>query len=48
MLVNGAAAILFVFIAHIAREPAMLLAVSSIVGGQAGASLGRRLSPVAL
>jgi uncharacterized membrane protein YfcA len=48
MLVNGTAAILFLFIAHISWEPAFLLAVSSIIGGRVGASLGRRLSPVTL
>ena len=48
MLVNGTAAILFLFLAHVAWEPAMLLAVSSVVGGRAGASIARRLSPVVL
>lgn len=48
MLVNGVAAIIFVVAAHVAWEPAALIAVSSIVGGQAGASVGRRLSPVVL
>lgn len=48
MLVNGVAAIIFVVAAHVASEPAALIAVSSIVGGQAGASVGRRLSPVVL
>jgi uncharacterized protein len=48
MIVNGAAAILFAVVAHVAWEPALLIAVSSVVGGQAGASAGRRLSPVVL
>ena len=48
MLVNGTAAILFLFVTHVSWEPALLLAGSSIVGGQLGASLGRRLSPVVL
>ncbi len=48
MLVSGTAAILFLFIAHISWPPAMLLAASSIAGGQVGASVGRRLSPVVL
>jgi uncharacterized membrane protein YfcA len=48
MLVNGVAAIIFVAVAHVAWEPAALIAVSSIAGGQAGASGGRRLSPVGL
>ncbi|MDQ2959562.1 MAG: sulfite exporter TauE/SafE family protein [Candidatus Dormibacteraeota bacterium] len=48
MLVNGVAAIIFVAVAHVAWEPAALVAVSSVVGGQTGASVGRRLSPVVL
>jgi len=48
LLVNGTAAILFLFIAHVSWEPALLVAVSSLVGAQLGASLGRRLSPVVL
>jgi hypothetical protein len=48
MIVNGTAAILFAVIAHVAWEPALLIAVSSVVGGQAGALAGRRLSPVVL
>lgn len=48
MLVNGTAAILFLFIAHVSWQPALLLSASSIVGGQVGASVGRRLSPVVL
>jgi len=42
------AAIIFVAVAHVAWEPAALIALSSIAGGQAGASVGRRLSPVVL
>jgi uncharacterized membrane protein YfcA len=48
MVVNGAAAIIFAVFAPVSWEPALLIAVSSIVGGQAGASFGRRLSPVVL
>lgn len=48
LLVNGTAAILFLFLAHVAWEPALLLALSSVVGGRAGASIARRLSPVVL
>jgi len=48
LLVNGTAAILFLFVAHVSWEPALLVAVSSLVGAQLGASLGRRLSPVVL
>jgi hypothetical protein len=48
MLVNGIAAIIFVVFAHVSWEPAVIIAVSSIAGGQAGASVGRRLSPAVL
>jgi hypothetical protein len=48
MVVNGAAAIIFAVFAPVSWEPALLIAVSSTVGGQAGASFGRRLSPLAL
>jgi uncharacterized protein len=48
MLVNGLAAVIFLVFAHVSWEPAALIAVSSIAGGQAGASVGRRLSPVVL
>jgi uncharacterized membrane protein YfcA len=44
-VVNGVAAVLFVFAAHVAWLPAGLLAVSSIAGGQVGAVVGRRLPP---
>jgi uncharacterized membrane protein YfcA len=40
---NGVAAILFMFAAHVAWGVAALIAVSSIVGAQAGAKVGRRL-----
>jgi uncharacterized protein len=45
---NGVAAILFVFVAHVAWDVAALIAVSSIVGAQAGAKVGRRLPEKAL
>lgn len=44
-VVNGVAAVVFVIVAHVAWEAAALLAVSSVAGGQAGAAVGRRLSP---
>jgi uncharacterized membrane protein YfcA len=47
-VVNGVAAVLFIAVAPIAWLPAGLLAASSIVGGQLGARIGRRLSPVVL
>jgi uncharacterized membrane protein YfcA len=45
MLVNGAAAAAFVVFATVAWLPALLIALGSIVGGQLGAALGRRISP---
>jgi hypothetical protein len=47
-LVNGVAALYFLFAAHIAWAPAALIAAGSIVGAQLGARYGRRLSPRAL
>jgi uncharacterized membrane protein YfcA len=43
LLVNGIAALLFIVAAHVAWGVAGLLAISSIVGGQLGATVGRRL-----
>jgi len=48
MFVNGAAAVVFVAFASVAWLPALLLALGSMVGGQLGAGLGRRLSPSVL
>ena len=42
---NGVAAVLFAFVAHVAWAPAVMLAASSLAGGQLGAAVGRRLSP---
>jgi uncharacterized membrane protein YfcA len=44
MLVNGVAAALFIAVAHVAWGAAGLLAAGSIIGGQLGATVGRRLS----
>lgn len=44
-VVNASAAVVFVFFAHVAWFPAAVIAGSSIVGGQLGAFLARRLSP---
>ena len=44
-LVNGVAAVIFVFFATVAWLPALLLAVGSAAGGQLGARIGRRLRP---
>jgi uncharacterized membrane protein YfcA len=47
-LVNGVAAVVFIFFATVAWLPALLLAVGSGAGGQIGARIGRRLSPAVL
>lgn len=47
-IVNGVAAIIFVFFATVAWLPALLLAIGSAAGGQLGARIGRRLSPAVL
>ena len=48
LVVNAVAALLFVFVAPVAWDAAVLVAVGSIVGGQVGAVVGRRLSPLVL
>jgi uncharacterized membrane protein YfcA len=48
MLVNGVAAVVFLLIAHIAWEAAGVIALGSVCGGQLGATVGRRLPPMAL
>jgi uncharacterized membrane protein YfcA len=47
-LVNLVAGIIFIFAAHIAWLPALLIAVGSIIGGIAAARWGRRLPAAAL
>jgi uncharacterized protein len=47
-LVNAVAAVLFILVAPVAWPAALLLAVGSITGGQVGAVVGRRLSPLLL
>lgn len=44
-IVNGLAAVIFVLFAHVAWFAAILLAASSVAGGQLGAAVGRRLAP---
>lgn len=46
--INGVAAIIFIAVAPVAWGPAILLAIGSTIGGQLGAIVGRRLSPIAL
>jgi uncharacterized membrane protein YfcA len=45
LIANGVAALLFVFSTHVVWEVVALIAVGSIVGGQVGAHVGRRLPP---
>jgi uncharacterized membrane protein YfcA len=47
-LVNGIAAVVFIAVSHIAWGAAGLIAAGSIVGGQVGARVGRKLPPIAL
>jgi uncharacterized membrane protein YfcA len=44
-LVNGIAAVVFIALSHVAWGAAALLAVGSMLGGQVGARVGRRLPP---
>jgi uncharacterized membrane protein YfcA len=43
---NLTSGIVFVFVADVAWEAVLLLAVGSVIGGQIGAKVGRKLSPV--
>ncbi|MFG2992668.1 sulfite exporter TauE/SafE family protein [Streptomyces sp. NPDC048257] len=47
-LVNGIAAVLFLFVAEFDWTAVLLIAVGSTIGGQIGAKVGRRLSPTVL
>jgi uncharacterized membrane protein YfcA len=47
-LVNGVAALVFIAFSHVAWGAAGLIAAGSIIGGQIGALVGRRLPPWAL
>ena len=46
--INAVAAVLFIAVAPVAWEAVILLALGSIVGGQIGAGVGRRMSPSVL
>jgi uncharacterized protein len=48
MIVNAVAALVFVFVAHVDWPIAGLLALGSVIGGQVGATVGRRLPPAVL
>lgn len=47
-VVNGVAAIIFLIEAHIDWTAALLIAAGSVIGGQIGSRVGRRLPPTAL
>jgi uncharacterized membrane protein YfcA len=48
LVVNGVAAVLFIVLAPVSWAAVVLVAAGSIVGGQIGAAVGRRLSPLVL
>ncbi|WP_433682006.1 sulfite exporter TauE/SafE family protein [Nocardia sp. CA-119907] len=45
LLVNAVSAVIFTLIAHVDWRVAALIAVGSIIGGQLGAKMGRRMPP---
>lgn len=45
VIVNGVAALLFVFVADVAWSAAGVLAAGAVAGGQLGATVGRRIPP---
>ena len=45
LLVNGVAAVIFIVVADVDWAVAGLIAVGSVIGGQLGATVGRRLPP---
>jgi uncharacterized membrane protein YfcA len=47
-LVNGIAGLIFLFVAHVDWTVVALIAAGSVVGGQLGATVGRRLPPAVL
>jgi uncharacterized protein len=47
-LVNGVAGLLFAVVADVDWTVVALIAVGSVIGGQLGATVGRRLSPIVL
>jgi hypothetical protein len=48
MIVNAVAAVVFIAVAHVDWQVVALIAAGSVVGGQIGATVGRRLPPVVL
>lgn len=47
-IVNGVAAVVFIFVAEVNWLVVLLIGVGSVLGGLLGASVGRRLPPLAL
>ena len=47
-LVNAVAAVVFIAVTDVAWEAAALIALGSVVGGQVGAYIGRRIEPTVL
>jgi uncharacterized membrane protein YfcA len=47
-IVNAVAAVLFVLVSHVAWLAVVLIAAGSIIGGQVGARIGRRIQPSVL
>lgn len=48
LIVNAVAAVVFIAVAHVDWQVAGLIALGSIIGGQLGATVGRRLPPTLL
>jgi uncharacterized membrane protein YfcA len=48
VLINGVAAVIFMFVAPVRWDVAVTIAVGAIIGGQVGAGVGRRLPPPVL
>ena len=47
-IVNGTAAVIFALTTAVAWDVALLLAIGSVIGGQTGAKIGRRIPPTLL
>ena len=47
-VVNAIAGVVFVVVAHVDWQVALLIGIGSVIGGQIGATVGRRLPPVGL
>ncbi|MFG1797430.1 sulfite exporter TauE/SafE family protein [Nocardia sp. NPDC049149] len=48
LVVNGVSALIFVVVADVDWRAVVLIALGSIIGGQLGAKMGRRMPPMAL